>query len=334
MAGAYVLSSMLAFLLALYGTPLARQAALRFGVVDAPDGRLKNQEEPVPYLGGLAIYIAVLIPLCLFYTFDSRILAILLSGTLVLLLGMIDDFGVLTPTAKFIGQIIAVVVLIKGDVVIHIASFPLWLDLTLTLLWFLGMTNAMNIIDIMDGLAAGVALIASFILFIVAVMNNHTMIAIFTLTLTGSLTGFLRYNFRPAKIYMGDAGSMFLGLTLASLAIIGDYSAKNPAAVFNPLLIFGVALFDMVYVMILRSLKGRSMFLGSKDHYAVRLKSKGWPVVRIVLCSYILSIILGTASLVNMQLDPQGSYFIYGATMLLFAAIGLWLAGIRVPDGN
>ncbi|HSP05556.1 MAG TPA: MraY family glycosyltransferase [Acidobacteriota bacterium] len=330
MADIYVLSSMLAFLLAIYGTPLAREAALRFGVVDAPDGRLKNQEEPVPYMGGLAIYIAVLIPLCLLYTFDSRILAILLSGTLVLLLGLIDDFGVLTPTAKLLGQIIAATVLIKGEVLIHVASFPFWVNLTLTFLWIIGMTNAMNIIDIMDGLAAGVAIVASFVLFIVAVINNHTMIAIFTLTLTGSLAGFLRYNFRPAKIYMGDAGSMFLGLSLGALAIIGDYSAHNRLAFFNPLMIFGVALFDTVYVMILRTAKGRSMFLGSKDHFALRLKVKGWPVVRIVIFSYVVTTILGGLALWNMYMEPSQSLVIYGSILLFFLAMGIWLARIRM----
>lgn len=331
MAGTYVLSSMLAFLLALYGTPIARAAALRFGVVDAPDGRLKEQQEAVPYFGGLAIYIAVLIPLCLFYTFDSRILSILLSGTLVLLLGLIDDFGVLTPAAKFIGQLIATFVLVKGGVLIHIQSYPWWLNLALTLLWILGMTNAMNIIDIMDGLAAGVAVIISFVLFMVAVINNHTMIAIFTLTLTGSLCGFLRYNFKPARIYMGDAGSMFLGLSLASLAIIGDYTAENPLAFLNPLLIFGVALFDMVYVMILRTLKGKSMFLGSKDHFALRLKFKGWTVVRIVIFSYILSAALGTLALLNMYLNPQASAVIYAVAIGVFAFLGMWLSRIKVP---
>ena len=322
---------LLAFLLALYGTPIARAAALRFGVVDAPDGRLKDHPEAVPYLGGLSIYLAVLIPLCLFYTFDSRILTILLAGTLVLLLGLIDDFGVLTPAAKFIGQLIAAMVLVKGDVLIRIGSFPLWLNLLLTFLWILGMTNAMNIVDIMDGLAAGVALVASGCLFIVAVINNNAMIAIFTITLFGSLVGFLRYNFRPAKIYMGDAGSMFLGLCLGTLAIIGDYSGTNRLAFFNPLLIFGVALFDTVYVMILRSFKGRSMFLGSKDHYAIRLKALGWPVVRIVLFSYALAVTLGGMALLNMFVRPQDSLVIYGVAILLFLTLGVWLARVKVP---
>ena len=109
MVFSFLFPALLAFLLALYGTPIARAAALRFGVVDNPDGRLKTQREPVPYFGGLAIYLAVLIPLCLFYEFDERILSILLAGTLVLLLGLIDDFGVLTPAAKFVGQAIAAI---------------------------------------------------------------------------------------------------------------------------------------------------------------------------------------------------------------------------------
>src|SRR6266571_24414 len=133
----YAVSGLLAFLLALYGTPIARDAALRFGVVDKPDGALKNQKEPVPYFGGLAIFLAVLIPFCLFYKFDQQVLAILLAGTLVLLLGLIDDFGVLRPKAKFIGQLIAAVVLIKADVTIKIAMFPPWLNLALTIIWII-----------------------------------------------------------------------------------------------------------------------------------------------------------------------------------------------------
>jgi len=328
--GLAVLACVLSFLLALYGTPIARAAALRFGVVDVPDGRLKNQVEPVPYMGGLAIYIAVLISMCLFYSFDSRLLAILLSGTLVLLLGLIDDFGVLTPGAKFMGQIVAVMVLIKANVVIKIGVFPMSVNLILTALWLIGMTNAMNIIDIMDGLAAGVSLVASIVLFAVAIINHHNMTAVFTAALIGSLAGFLRYNFRPAKIYMGDTGSMFLGLTLGTLAIIGDYTAHNRIAFLNPLLIFGVAIFDTIFVMLLRSLRGISPFLGSKDHYAIRLKMLGWPVTRIVVISYSIGSVLGALAILNMFLVFQTSLILYGSVALLFAGIGVWLSRVRI----
>jgi UDP-GlcNAc:undecaprenyl-phosphate/decaprenyl-phosphate GlcNAc-1-phosphate transferase len=326
----YLAAYVLAFLLALYGTPIARKAAVRFGVVDNPDGRLKNHRQPVPYLGGLAIYLAVLIPLCLFYTFDTRILSILLAGTLVLLLGLIDDFGVLTPAAKMIGQILAVFVLIKGDVFIRIGSFPPTVNLVLTVLWLLGMANALNIIDIMDGLAAGIALCSSICLFVVAILNGHSMIAIFTISLVGSLAGFIPYNFKPAKIYMGDTGSMFLGLTLGALSIIGDYTQFNKLAFFNPLIIFGVAIFDTLFVMVLRVLQRRSPFLGSPDHFAIRLKRMGWSVKKIVLASYALATVLGSFAIWNMYLPEQRSMALYSGILLFFLFLGIGLSRIKV----
>lgn len=330
MTWSFIFAAVLAFLVGLYGTPIARAAALRFGVVDNPDGRLKDHPEAVPYFGGLAIYLAVLIPLCMFYTFDKSILSILLAGTLVLLLGLIDDFGVLTPGAKFVGQVIAAIVLIKGDIIIRVESLPPYLSLILTAVWIIGMTNAMNIIDIMDGLAAGISLIASIFLFVVALINQHYMIATFTATLAGSLAGFLPYNFRPAKIYMGDTGSMFLGLTLGALAIIGDYSHKNHLAFFNPVLLFGVAIFDTIYVMILRALKRRSMFLGSKDHYAVRLRSLGWSTGKIVFCSYGIALILGALAILNIYLPFRGSVLLYTSVLAFFLVLGWRLARVRV----
>ena len=326
----YLAAYVLALLLALYGTPIARKAAIRFGVVDNPDGRLKNHRAPVPYLGGLAIYLAVLIPLCLFYTFDTRILSILLAGTLVLMLGLIDDFGVLTPAAKMIGQLLAVFVLIKGDVFIRIGSFPPTVNLILTVLWLLGMANALNIIDIMDGLAAGIALCSSVCLFVVAILNGHSMIAIFTISLVGSLAGFIPYNFKPAKIYMGDTGSMFLGLTLGALSIIGDYSQFNKLAFFNPLIIFGVAIFDTFFVMVLRVSKRRSPFLGSPDHFAIRLKRKGWSVKKIVLASYAIATILGSLAIWNMYLPEQRSLALYSGILLFFLLLGIGLSRIKV----
>jgi UDP-GlcNAc:undecaprenyl-phosphate/decaprenyl-phosphate GlcNAc-1-phosphate transferase len=326
----FVSAGVLAFLVGLYGTPIARAGALRFGVVDQPDGKLKTQGEPVPYFGGLAIFIAFIIPLCLFFPFDKSILAILLAGSLVLLLGLIDDFGVLTPRAKFAGQFIAAIVLIKGDILIRVDIFPEYLNLILTILWIIGMTNAINIIDIMDGLAAGISLIGAGILFIVALINGHHLIAMCAVTLLGSLAGFLPYNFRPAKIYMGDAGSMFLGLTLGTLAIIGNYTAENRLAFFNPFLIFGVAIFDTAYVMILRAMRGRSMFLGSNDHFAVRLRKHGWSIIKIVVCSYLLAAILGGLALYNMYIEPDKSIALYSVISGFFVLLGWRLSKIKI----
>ena len=147
--------------IALYGVPLARQAALKYGIVDAPDGRLKHQKEPVPYFGGLAIYLAFLMSLAFTFEFRHDVLGIILAGTIVVMLGLIDDFGVLTPWTKLCGQLLAVFVLIKSGIKIEIAALPEWVDLVLTVLWMIGLINAFNLLDIMDGLSAGVGAVGA-----------------------------------------------------------------------------------------------------------------------------------------------------------------------------
>ncbi|HWP49437.1 MAG TPA: MraY family glycosyltransferase [Candidatus Limnocylindrales bacterium] len=297
----HLLTFLCALFLSLYGTPRAREAALRYNIVDKPDGRLKVQKHPVPYLGGMAIYLAFLLTISLTFQFDQRVLGLILAGSMVVILGLFDDLGALTPQVKFLGQCLAVVVLIKSGIVIEIGIFPDWLKLTLTVFWMLGIINAINIIDIMDGLASGVAFFASLILFGVAYLNGADMIATLTMGLAGSLLGFLRYNFQPAQIYLGDTGSMFIGLMLGALAMIGSYSSENSLALLSPVLILGVPIFDTLFVMYLRWRKGRSMFLGSKDHYALRCRALGWSVKQVVLVSYGVTVILGLIALWLIQ---------------------------------
>src|SRR2546422_8721184 len=224
----YLLTFVLALLLALYGVPVARRAALQFNVVDRPDGRLKHQAQPVPYFGGLAVYLAFLISLAL--TFESRraVLGLVLGGTLMVMLGLIDDFGVLKPWPKLIGQLIAVFVLIRSGIRIEIAAFPDWLDLLLTVMWMIGIINAVNIIDVMDGLAGGGSVIARLWLLVVALVNHDTTVAAVLAALAGSLVGFLRDNFYPAKIYLGDARALFVGLMLGGLGMMSKYTVGNP----------------------------------------------------------------------------------------------------------
>src|SRR5690349_5141465 len=135
-----ILTFMLALAIALYGVPVARQAALKYGIVDAPDGRLKHQKEPVPYFGGLAIYLAFLMSLAFTFEFRHDVLGIILGGTIVVMLGLIDDFGVLTPATKLAGQLLAVFVLIKSGIRIEIAALPEWVDLALTVFWMVGLS--------------------------------------------------------------------------------------------------------------------------------------------------------------------------------------------------
>jgi len=305
----YGLSFALSVFIALYGTPIAMKAAVKFGIVDRPDGFLKVHRDPVPYLGGLAIYMAFLLSLAMTFEFSKDLLGILLGATVIVLLGLIDDFGVLTPKVKFFGQFIAAFVLIKSGTMIYLEWLPLWLRIVLSTLWIVGVTNAFNIIDVMDGLSSGVAAVAALVLSVIAIMNGKLVIAITAVSLAGACFGFLRYNFTPARIYMGDTGSMFLGFTLAALSIgntIGSYTSKNIDGFFAPVLILGVPIFDTAFVMFLRWRKGLSVFKGSNDHYAIRLKRAGWTVRKVVLTSYAAGFALGGFALylINISNGP------------------------------
>jgi len=318
----------LAFLLSLYGTPVAGKAAIQFDIVDYPDGNLKQHRGPVPYLGGLAIYAAFLLSLAMVFEFDRRVLGILLAGTILVLLGLIDDFGVLGVGPKFAGQFIAAFVLLKCDIAIHIAVLPAWLTAVLSVVWLVGLANAFNIIDVADGLSAGTAFIASIFLFVVAVINGQGAIAVLTAVLAGSLLGFLKYNFHPARIFMGDCGSLFLGMTLAALAMIGKYDVHNPIGYLSPLLILAIPIFDTAYVMILRAARGASPFKGSPDHFALRLQARGFTVRRAVTSTYAAGTILGALALWNLQLPRAQSLFLVGGAAGTMLLVGLALARV------
>lgn len=332
----YLLTFVLALLLALYGVPLARRAALQFNIVDRPDGRLKQQAGPVPYFGGLAVYLAFLVSLALTFEFRQDVLGLVLGGTLMVMLGLIDDFGVLTPWPKLIGQLIAVFVLIRSGIRIEIAAFPEWLDLLLTVVWMIGIINAFNIIDVMDGLAGGVGVVACAWLFVVALVNQDAMVAVVLAALAGSLIGFLRYNFHPAKIYLGDTGSLFLGLMLGALAMIGKYTAVNPVSVLTPVLILGVPVFDTLFVMHVRWLRGIPMFLGSPDHFALRLRR--WPlsVPQVAVVSYAAALLLGGVGVLSMFVSLGVAIGLIGATAILALVAALLLKRVDMskPAGG
>ncbi len=308
----------LAFFLSMYGVPLARRAALKYGMVDSPDGRLKHQREPVPYLGGLAIYLAFLVSLAFTFEFRQDVLGIVLAGTLVMMLGLIDDFGVLSPGTKLAGQFLAVFILIKSGVMIEIAALPAWLDIALTILWMIGVINAFNLLDIMDGLSAGVGLFCAAFLLVVAVLKGDTTIAFMLAALAGSLLGFLRYNFYPASIYMGDAGALFVGLMLGALAMIGRYTDGHHISLLSPVLILGVPIFDTLFVMYVRFRRGLPMFLGSPDHVALRLRQWGLSVSQVVALSYLGTTLMGSIGVTVMLVQEQVALIMIG-----LAAAGL-----------
>jgi len=287
-----ILGFILAYLLALVGTPMAREAALRFGVVDRPDGKLKNHDEPVAYLGGLAVFSAFL-----------------------------------TPKPKVIGQVVAVFVLLKAGIMVQVAFIPWWLRLIITVLWLVGLSNAFNLVDIMDGLASGLGVIAATFLLVVALLNGRFVVAAFTVALIGALLGFLRSNFHPATIYLGDCGSLFIGFNLGALAMVMDYTSHNPLGWLAPLYILAVPLIDTLYVIVLRIRAGRKIYYGSPDHFPLRVRRRldGWTAGTVVV-SYAVAVIFGALGLVVLFLDPLSTLILTGVVGVVVASLLLWLA--------
>lgn len=317
----YLLSFLIALGLSIYLTPLFRSAAQRFGIVDRPDGNLKRQCEAIPYLGGLALYLSFLLAVAFTFEFNRQVLGLLLGGTIALMLGLIDDFGVLSPKIKLLGQVLAAFVVLKSGIYIELLFLPKPVSIAISLVWLVGLMNAFNMIDIMDGLAAGAAFIASIALFIVALYNDRAVIALLTVALSGGLIGFLKYNFEPARIYMGDAGSMFIGLNLGGLSMIGSYTEINDAAFLAPVVILGVPIFDTFFVSWARWRRGKPIFRGSPDHFPLRLVRWGLTVRRTVLVAYGACSILAVLSLVIIW-----SPFVISASLLSVLAVAAVMA--------
>lgn len=325
----YLAAFVLALALSLYFTPVIRKGAIRYGVVDTPDGQLKQHKEPVAYLGGIAVFLSFLFALATTYELTGAVLALLLSASIVVMLGLFDDLKVLPPTVKLAGQIVAALVLVKAGVMIRLTFLPEWLALGLTVLWLVGMTNAINLIDVSDGLAAGVSAIAGLFLYIVSLWNGHTTIGMVTLALVGATLGFLAYNRPPARIYLGDTGSMFLGFMLGALAMINHYTFQNRVAALAPVVILGVPLFDTFFVMGARALRRIPLMRGSPDHFAVRLRNHGVPAGMIAAMSYLVSGLLGGLALTMCKVAEGVAWAVLGGLALaaLGVVLGLWRLG-------
>lgn len=324
---AYAVTFLLAAGLAAWLTPRMREAALRFGIVDQPDGKLKKHRDPVPYLGGLAIYLAFLLALVT-VPFDQELLAMLLAGSIVVLLGLLDDLGQLTPWTKLTGQLVAVLVLVKSGLYIQLTFLPAWMAIPVSVLWLLAACNAFNLIDIMDGLSAGTAAVAALALMAVADANGNVASATLVASLAGACLGFLPYNFEPARIYMGDAGALFLGLTLGAVAMDNAYTRQNLLAAVAPALILGVPLFDMLFVMYVRYRRGLPVMLGSPDHVALRLRKWRLTTRQTVLASYGATAVLGSAAFAMTAVPLLGAEWILGSLATVALICGAWLRRI------
>jgi UDP-GlcNAc:undecaprenyl-phosphate GlcNAc-1-phosphate transferase len=321
-----IFAFVLSFVCALALTPVMRRAALQVGLVDRPDGKLKTQEEATPYLGGLAVYLAFLFTAGVLTNFDSaEVLGLLLSGSIMLIVGLIDDFGALTPSQKLLGQTLAALVLVRSGTFIKLTFLPWYLAIPLTVLWILAVSNALNIIDILDGLASGVAVVAALLVAVANMMAGRVEQAFFSVILAGSTLGFLRHNFHPARIYLGDTGSLFIGFMLAALSLNAGYTRMNHLALLTPILILGVPLFDLAFVMWTRWRKGIPVMKGSPDHFALRLRRCKLSIRETAVTAYVVAALFGGVGLLVSQVPLEWAIATMGGTVSMAVLMGYLL---------
>ena len=327
----YLLSFILAFLLAVYGTPVAKKVAYRYNLLDIPDNKLKKQKNPVPYMGGVIVYFAFISPVGLLFPLSRELLGILFASSILLIVGLFDDLKALTPGIKFLFQLVAVFILLKSGIYIDLTFLPGWVNYTISFIWMLSIINAFNIIDILDGMASSVAAISLITIFIISLYNTNYLISVISISLAASLLGFLKFNWEPAGIYLGDAGSMVVGLIIAALSVMGEYTKYNDAAFISGMLVLAVPVFDMVYVIILRLLKGRSPFFGSPDHFALRIKKK-WNLSAAKTVSIIIAIQLVVSAIVvvNFYMTPMVTLVSTIIIFLFFTLLGISLSRVKM----
>ncbi len=314
------------FAAALGLTPVARGLARRFDVVDHPSSR-KIHTSATPYLGGLAIYGGMALALILFSPRDYLVetLAIGAGASWLALVGLLDDRYSLPPWQKFLAQFVAGIVLVLAGVRIRLTGLPL-ADAGLTILFVATITNAVNFLDNMDGLAAGLTGIAAGFFFILAVGEGQGLVASLAAAICGSAIGFLIFNFSPASIFMGDMGSLVLGFMLAVLAIKLRFNMPLSISTWSvPLLVLGLPVFDISLVVFTRLREGRSPAEAGKDHTSHRLVQMGLSPRNAVLVLYAVCVGLGFMAVIVNRTPPPTATVLIGLTLLLalVAFVGL-----------
>lgn len=317
-------------------TPLALRLALHTGTLDHP-GAIKAQKQAVPYLGGLAIVTAFSVAIMAAALIRppvsgiGELAGILGIGLVLSVLGLIDDVKGLGPGIRLAVEVITGVAVYAIGIQVQLFHVgPL--DAFITVLWVVGVMNAFNILDNMDGLSAGIAAISAFFFFLIAAVNGQFLVAGLAIALVGCAVGFLRHNFHPAKIYMGDAGSLYLGFLLAVLGIKLRFDAPIELTFMVPIMVLGVAIFDTVLVMSTRILNGKNPWSGGRDHSSHRLVFVGIPVPVAVGLIYLAQVSLGWLALIMTRLELVTGLMLMGFVVVISVLVGVLLAMVPVYE--
>ena len=337
---AFALAGALTFFL----TPHVKKFAHEVGAIDVPKDGRRMHKAPIPRLGGLGIFMGFLASVLIFVDWNTTLLSIMLGAMLIVVLGIFDDIVSLGAKFKFLIQIIAaaIPVCIGGLKIEFFTSLNPFSDnpyfslgifaIPVTIFWIVGITNAVNLIDGLDGLAAGVSSIAAFTMLAVALLTNEITVAIIMAALAGSCIGFLPYNFNPAKIFMGDTGSTFLGFMLATMSIQGFFKFYAVISFAVPFLILGLPIFDTASAITRRLLQHRSPMSPDRGHVHHKLVDMGFNVKQSVAILYAISATLGLAAVI-LTTSGEAKAMVLVAAVIASMSLGGWIL-YKIPKNT
>ena len=321
-----------AFVVSFLMCPMVKSFAYKIGAIDVPKDNRRMHKKPVPRLGGLAIFLGFIVSMLLFVKIDHQMQGILLGASIIVVLGVVDDMSPLRAYFKFCVQIFAALVAVFHGVVIQTLSNPnvfaespywdlSWLAVPITVLWIVGITNAVNLIDGLDGLACGVSTISAISMLVIALLVSEGDVALVMASLVGACLGFLPFNKNPAKMFMGDTGSTFLGYILATISIQGLFKYYAIVSFAVPFLILGLPMFDTLFAIIRRLAHGQNPMAPDRGHIHHRLIDMGLNQKQAVAALYVISSILGLSAVV---LTSSGA--IKAMLFLMALAVAAFLA--------
>lgn len=326
-----VAAALVAFMISFTVTPLSRIFAYSIGALDVPKDERRMHKKTTPLLGGLAIFAGFTATSVLFCGMSTEFKVIIAGATLIVITGVIDDRYNMPAILKFAIQIaVATGTVLLGDIYIEditifgnaIVFGQIW-GTVICVFWIVALINAINLIDGLDGLACGISAIGAFTILIISIIYSNTYMVTFACILLGACAGFLPYNFNPAKIFMGDTGSMFLGYILAILSIQGVMKMQSMLAFLTPVAVFGLPLIDTAFAFIRRILQGRSPFSADRGHLHHRLIDMGFSQRQTVCIMYIISGMLGMSAIIFSLRNLDATLEVFTNRRLMFCACGI-----------
>src|SRR5215204_4020706 len=325
--------AVVSFVSAIFLTYAVRAAARRYGFVAKPKAD-RWHKKPTAMMGGAAIFLTTVLIYIIFVPHTAESLVVLGASSFLFLVGLLDDVLNIKPYQKLVGQLIGATIVIGFKLMLPWTGYEI-LDIWITVIWIIGITNAINLLDNMDGLAAGISVVAAISLAVGFGSSGQTEELLFVTAFIGALLGFLVFNFNPASIFMGDCGSMFVGFLLASSVLLGQAGGRS-RGLFSilavPILILFVPIFDTTLVTVIRKLWGRKASQGGRDHTSHRLVALGLSERSAVLMIYGFAICAGTLSLLVSRLGPVRSIALIGIFTVVLTIIGVYLSKVKVYD--